>query len=176
MDYHNDQDWKPVTSAYADFKGSDRPVVLRGKMHQQKKKKVQVVNDRIAIPVGPPMQSIEKLQRLTQSRYIQDMRNCGRVELNKSPNATQLQWEHCKMGEVNRVLDQTEEEFYVPPKLSYQQRLKIQQGRQLLNMTQQQLATAIQEKVEVVQKYENGSAIPERRILRKISRALNTSL
>ena len=173
MNYQNDQDWKPV--------------ILRGKMHQQKKKKVQVVNDRLAVnndptindrlvvPVGPPMQSIEKLQRLTQSRYIQDMRNCGNVALNKSPNATQLQWEHCKMGEVNRILDQTEE-FYVPPKITYQQRLKIQQGRQLLNMTQQQLATAIQEKIEVVQKYENGTAVPERRILRKIARVLNTSL
>lgn len=134
------------------------------------------VYDRLAIPVGPPMQSTEKLQRLSQSRYIEDMRNCGRVGADKSINVRQLQWSHCQMGEVNRILDQTEEEFYVPPKLSYQQRLKIQHGRQLRDMTQQQLAAAIQEKVDIVEQYENGTAVPERHILRKISQALNTSL
>ena len=80
--------------------------------------------DRLVIPMGPPMQSNEKLERLAQSRYIEDMRNCGRVELNKSVNARQLQWGHCNMAEVNRILDQTEM-FYVPPKLSYMERLKI---------------------------------------------------
>jgi hypothetical protein len=33
--------------------------------------------DRFKIPVGPPMQSIEELGRLSQNRYYQDMQNCG---------------------------------------------------------------------------------------------------
>jgi DNA-binding XRE family transcriptional regulator len=158
-----------------------RCVVHCGKIHEQKKKNQTIENDRLTVPanlvvpVGPPIPSTERLDRLAQVRYLEDMRNCGKVGKDPSINRKQLLWGHCNNREINEVLDQTEE-FYVPPKLDYQQRLKMKHGRQLKNYTQQQLAAAVQENVDIVEKYENGTAVPEGRILRKISQALNISL
>ena len=43
-------------------------------------------------------------------------------------------------------------------------------------MSQMQLATAINERVQVVQEYENGKAIPKQYILSKMSRVLGVRL
>lgn len=54
--------------------------------------------------------------------------------------------------------------------------LKIQQARQLKKMTQKELAIKINEKLNVVQDYENGRAIPSKQILNKISKVLGIKL
>ena len=52
----------------------------------------------------------------------------------------------------------------------------IQQGRQAKKMTQKDLATAINEKPQVVGEYESGKAIPNPQIINKLERALGVKL
>lgn len=52
----------------------------------------------------------------------------------------------------------------------------LQQARMAKKMSQKDLATAISEKVTVVQDYENGRAIPSGPIIQKLNRALAVTL
>lgn len=52
----------------------------------------------------------------------------------------------------------------------------ISQARQAKKLTQKQLATAINEKPQVIQQYEQGSAIPNPQVLSKLDRALGVHL
>ena len=52
----------------------------------------------------------------------------------------------------------------------------IQQARIAKSMTQKALATAINEKPQVIQQYESGQAIPNPQILNKLDRALGIHL
>lgn len=52
----------------------------------------------------------------------------------------------------------------------------IQQARQAKKMTQKELATAINEKPQVIAQYENGKAIPNGQIIVKIERKLGCKL
>lgn len=52
----------------------------------------------------------------------------------------------------------------------------IQQARLAKKLTQKQLATAINEKPQVIQQYENGQAIPNPQVLLKLDRALGIHL
>lgn len=52
----------------------------------------------------------------------------------------------------------------------------IQQGRMAKKLTQKQLATAINEKPQVISEYESGKAIPNGQIIVKIERALGCKL
>jgi len=52
----------------------------------------------------------------------------------------------------------------------------IQKGRQQKNMTQKELATKINEKVQVVNEYESGKAIPNNQIMGKLERAIGIKL
>ena len=52
----------------------------------------------------------------------------------------------------------------------------ITQARNAKGMTQSQLANAISERPQVIQQYENGSAIPNGQVIVKLERALGTHL
>ncbi len=52
----------------------------------------------------------------------------------------------------------------------------IQQARQAKNLTQKDLATAINEKAGVVNEYESGKAIPSQQVLMKLERKLGVKL
>ncbi len=52
----------------------------------------------------------------------------------------------------------------------------IQQARIARQLTQKQLATAINEKAQVIQQYESGQAIPNPQVLLKLDRALGIHL
>jgi putative transcription factor len=52
----------------------------------------------------------------------------------------------------------------------------IQQARLARKLTQKQLATAINEKAQVIQQYESGQAIPNPQVLLKLDRALGVHL
>lgn len=52
----------------------------------------------------------------------------------------------------------------------------IAQARQAKKMTQAQLATAINERAQIIQEYESGKAIPNPSILNKLDRALGIHL
>lgn len=52
----------------------------------------------------------------------------------------------------------------------------IQQGRQQKGLTQKDLATKICEKIQVVNEYESGKAIPNQQVLAKIERVIGLKL
>ena len=52
----------------------------------------------------------------------------------------------------------------------------IQQARLAKKITQKELATAINERPQVIQQYESGQAIPNPQILQKLDRALGIHL
>lgn len=52
----------------------------------------------------------------------------------------------------------------------------IQQARTAKKMTQKELATAINEKPQVVAEYESGKAVPNPQIISKLERKLGTKL
>jgi putative transcription factor len=52
----------------------------------------------------------------------------------------------------------------------------IQQGRQTKGLTQKELATKICEKIQVVNEYEAGKAIPNQQVLGKIERVIGLRL
>ena len=52
----------------------------------------------------------------------------------------------------------------------------IQQARLAKKLTQKDLATAINEKPQIIQQYESGQAIPNPQILLKLDRALGIHL
>lgn len=68
------------------------------------------------------------------------------------------------------------EEIVVPKKVDASLAKRIQQARNAQGMTQKQLALAINEDLKTVQTWENGTAIPDGRILVKIRKALNDPL
>eukprot|EP01122_Echinamoeba_exundans_P003226 TRINITY_DN13354_c1_g1_i1.p1 TRINITY_DN13354_c1_g1~~TRINITY_DN13354_c1_g1_i1.p1 ORF type:complete len:145 (+),score=37.03 TRINITY_DN13354_c1_g1_i1:127-561(+) len=53
---------------------------------------------------------------------------------------------------------------------------RVQQARAAKNWTQKDLAVQISEKPNVVQEYENGSAIPDTKIILKMEKALGVKL
>lgn len=58
------------------------------------------------------------------------------------------------------------------PVLNVDIRVKIQQGRLAKNMTQKQLANAINVQPNIISDYESGKTIPDNKVLSKISKAL----
>jgi len=72
-------------------------------------------------------------------------------------------------------IDNTEQSFKHKT-LNHNVSLKIQQARQLKHMTQKELAIRINEKVNVIQDYESGRAIPSRQILNKLQQVLGVKL
>jgi putative transcription factor len=54
--------------------------------------------------------------------------------------------------------------------------MAIQQARLAKRMTQKALATAINEKPQVIGQYESGKAIPNQQIINKLERALGARL
>merc|ERR1712057_33150 len=54
--------------------------------------------------------------------------------------------------------------------------IKIQQARLAKKMTQKQVATAINEKVQTVNEYESGKAVPNQQVLGKLERILGAKL
>ena len=74
-----------------------------------------------------------------------------------------------------RKLDE-ETEVFRHEHVSHDFRIALQKARQAKSLTQQQLATAINEKVTVVNEYESGKAIPNGAIIVKLNRALGCTL
>ncbi|PRT53777.1 Multiprotein-bridging factor 1 [Wickerhamiella sorbophila] len=63
-----------------------------------------------------------------------------------------------------------------PAKISADVGKAIQKGRQDKNLTQKDLATAINEKPQVINDYEAGRAVPNQQVLGKIERKLGIKL
>ena len=69
-----------------------------------------------------------------------------------------------------RVEDETEAKRI--KKVSTEMRTTIQKKRLALKMTQKQLADAINVRAHVVQEYESGKAVPDSKVINKLTRVL----
>lgn len=94
-----------------------------------------------------------------------------RKEQKKSGPSTQKQ---AGTSEFRKLNDSSE--AYHHNTVSSSLKSSIVAARIANKMTQMQLATAINERVQVVQEYENGKAIPKQNILSKMSRVLGVRL
>lgn len=72
-------------------------------------------------------------------------------------------------------VDQTDDIIKVPT-VNRSLSQAIAQARQAKKMTQAQLATAINERPQIISEYESGKAIPNNQLIAKIERALGTRL
>jgi putative transcription factor len=75
---------------------------------------------------------------------------------------------------LKKIEDDNENLSYEKVTLSLSQ--EIQKARVAKKLTQKQLATQINERVDVIQKYENGKAIPDQKILSKLRKILGVRL
>jgi putative transcription factor len=69
-----------------------------------------------------------------------------------------------------------ETEVFRHDHVSHDFRIALQKARQAKGLTQQQLATLINEKITVINEYESGKAIPQGPIIQKMNRALGVVL
>ena len=74
-----------------------------------------------------------------------------------------------------RAIDDETEDFHIP-KVSLSVGKKIQQARVAKGWTQKELAGKINEKAQVVNSYENGTAVPTPAVMTKLSRTLGVQL
>lgn len=74
-----------------------------------------------------------------------------------------------------RKLDESTEAFKIAT-IDRSLSQAISQARQAKKMTQKQLATAINEKPQIIQEYESGRAIPNPQVVLKLDRALGVHL
>lgn len=80
-----------------------------------------------------------------------------------------------KISEINmRKLDEADNP--VIHTVSYSLKMELQKARTAKKLTQAELAQKISENVNVVKTYENGTAIPDSKILTKINRVLGCNL
>jgi putative transcription factor len=108
-------------------------------------------------------------QALAQSKRIGLVRTERKVEAGTNRSAHVP--EHAT---VVRLENETEE--FKHPSIGKQLSRGIQQARLSKSWTQKELASAINEKPQVIQLYETGAAIPNPQILSKLDRVLGVHL
>lgn len=108
-------------------------------------------------------------QALAQSKRLGIVKTERKIEggTNKSAHVP----EHAT---VIRLENETEE--FKHPIISKQLSREIQQARLSKSWTQKELASAINERTQVIQLYESGAAIPNPQILNKLDRVLGVHL
>lgn len=102
-------------------------------------------------------------------------KSSGTITSERKMGAAENKSAHSGAGANARKLEESTEDFHhntVNASLSK----AITQARIAKKMTQQQLATAINERAQVIQQYESGKAIPNPQIINKLDKALGTHL
>lgn len=109
------------------------------------------------------------------SRSLADAKASGLVTTERKAGAAENKSAHTGSGVSARKLEESTDEFAhktVNRNLSQ----SIMQARLAKKMSQQQLATAINERVQIIQQYESGQALPNAQIINKLDRALGIHL
>ena len=105
----------------------------------------------------------------SSAHQIAAMRRAGEVATERKTG------HHTGEAAHMRKLEESTEEFkHATVDRSLSQ--AISQARQAKKLTQKQLATAINEKPQIIQQYESGHAIPNPQVLNKLDRALGVHL
>jgi len=98
------------------------------------------------------------------------------VDTDKKIATGQNKSAHAGAGANAKKLDETHGETFRHETVSHDFKMALQQARLAKKMSQQQLATAINEKNTVINEYESGKAIPNGQIINKLNRALGVRL
>jgi putative transcription factor len=117
----------------------------------------------------------QKVAGLSSAHAVAKQRLAGNVETEQKIGAAQNKSAHSSGGLGMKKLEESTEEFKhntVNQTLSK----AISQARIAKKLTQKELATAINEKPQIIQEYESGKAIPNPQILNKLDRALGIHL
>lgn len=96
------------------------------------------------------------------------------VETIKKPISNKLSQKNTNSVWVNKLDNETE--AFRLNHVSHSLKTAIMQARQKANLTQQQLATKIAQKVTVVQDYESGKALPVPSMINTLNRVLKVKL
>jgi putative transcription factor len=105
----------------------------------------------------------------SSAQQVSAMRRAGEVTTERKTGHHTGESAH-----MRKLEDSTEEFKHATVDRSLSQ--AISQARQAKKMTQKQLATAINEKPQIIQQYEAGTAIPNPQVLVKLDRSLGVHL
>lgn len=114
-------------------------------------------------------------EALGNQRGLAQAKASGLVSTEKRFGAAENKSAHAAQGAGLRKLEDSTEEFKHDT-VNKNLAKSIVQARLAKKMTQAQLAVAINERPQIIQQYESGSAIPNGQILAKLDRALGTHL
>lgn len=117
----------------------------------------------------------QKAAGLSSAHAISQAKMSGAISTEKKFGAAENKSAHAGSGAGLKKLEDSTEEFKhasVNKDLSK----SIAQARLAKKMTQAQLATAINERPQIIQQYECGQAIPNPQILNKLDKALGIHL
>ena len=127
-------------------------------------------------PVVITKSTKQKTAGMSSAQAVSHMKMAGEVVTEKKITAGLNKSAHAAgVGGSLRKLEESSEEFKhetVDRSLSK----AISQARLLKKMTQKELATAINERPQIIQQYESGAAIPNPQILVKLDKALGIHL
>lgn len=133
------------------------------------------MSDQDWTPVVLTKTAKQKAKGLSSAQAVSQAKVAGLVTSEKKIGGGENKSAHSGGGPGMRKLEESTEEFHhntVNKNLSQ----AITQARCAKKMTQAQLATAINERAQVIQQYESGQAIPNPQILNKLDRVLGIHL
>lgn len=117
----------------------------------------------------------QKIAGLNTAHAVVAQKMAGTMATEKKIGAAENKSAHSSGGLGMKKLEESTEEFKhntVNASLSK----AITQARIAKKLTQKELATAINEKPQIIQEYESGKAIPNAQIINKLDRALGIHL
>lgn len=133
------------------------------------------MSDQDWTPVVLTKTAKQRAKGLSSAQAVAQAKVAGELSSEKRIGGGENKSAHSGGGPGMRKLEESTEEFKhntVNKNLSQ----AITQARCAKKMTQQQLATAINERAQVIQQYESGQAIPNPQILNKLDRVLGIHL
>eukprot|EP01038_Epipyxis_sp_PR26KG_P006005 gene6005-8269_t len=119
--------------------------------------------------------SKQKNVGLSNAQAISRGKVSGEIVTEKKHGAAENKSAHTSTGMNAKKLEDSTEEFKHET-INRNLAQSIAQARLAKKMTQAQLATAINERPQIIQQYESGQAIPNPQILNKLDRALGIHL
>lgn len=117
----------------------------------------------------------QKLAGLNSAHAVAVQKMSGNMITEKKFAAGENKSAHTPTGAGMKKLEDSTEEFK-HDKINLNLSKAITQARLAKKMTQKDLATAINEKPQVIQEYEAGKAIPNHQIINKLDKALGIHL
>lgn len=117
----------------------------------------------------------QKAKGLSTAQAVSQQKMAGSLATEKKHGAAENKSAHSSGGAGMKKLEESTEEFKHDT-INQNLSKAITTARLAKKMTQAQLATAINERAQIIQQYECGKAIPNAQILNKLDKALGIHL